>query len=122
MFSKIIRENQIVIDCTAVNILRDAAVISAGDTGKHIEHGTPERTFSKLGELWTLYLSMRRDPRASITGSEAAVMLSLLKVCRMTMGVPTRDHFVDGANYLALAGEEALRTTQPETTPRSPLS
>lgn len=93
---------------TAECMLQEAAAIARGDTGKHTEHGVPERTFARLGEIWTLFLSMRHAPHAPISGSEAAIMLALLKITRATMGTPTRDHYVDAANYIALAGEDAM--------------
>lgn len=34
----------------------------------------------------------------------------LLKLVRATIGTPQPDDFVDAANYVALAGEEALKT------------
>ena len=39
------------------------------------------------------------------SGSNAAVMLALLKVARTKFGNPTEDTYIDAAAYMAIAGE-----------------
>jgi hypothetical protein len=42
---------------------------------------------------------------ASITPGDVAVMMYCLKISRSTMGDFNMDDFVDGAAYMAIAGE-----------------
>lgn len=108
-------------DNTAVGILAEAQQISAGATGKHVEHGTPERAFANIAAGWEWYLGTRRAGRdAPISDVDACQMLALLKVARATGGRPTRDHFVDQANYSALAGELALARVEQKWHVRCP--
>lgn len=62
-----------------------------------------------------------------LTERDGWLFMTCLKLVRMQTGAPDRDHFIDGANYIALAGEAALRaarfwTDTPEPPPASMYS
>lgn len=88
-------------------ILRDAADIVEGV--RSTTHGDKERSFEVIAGLWNVYLRGRSiDPGLSnITASEVCVMMALLKIARSAFNGSVRDHYVDGAGYLGVAGELA---------------
>lgn len=57
--------------------------------------------------MWNAYLAIRNDPGAPLTAQDAAIMMSLLKIARTQYAAHNRDDYLDGAAYIAIAGEIA---------------
>ena len=68
-------------------------------------HGDTFKNHAQIAEFWNIYLDDKLKPMASITADEVAMMLALLKVSRSQMGKQNMDDYVDGAAYMAIAGE-----------------
>lgn len=96
-------------------MLRRAAVIVDGDRDK--THGNKERSFTAIGALWTAYLRNRKDPNASVEGSDVCAMMVLLKFARAHHGTYTEDHSIDAAGYAAIWGEVKESETKPKDEP-----
>ena len=68
-------------------------------------HGDTFKNHSQIAEFWNIYLDDKLKPTASITADEAAMMMGLVKVSRSQVGKHNVDDYVDGAAYMAIAGE-----------------
>lgn len=80
-------------------ILREAENLINGDRAKH--YGPPEENFARIARGWEVILG------AQITPEQVALCMAWLKIARLCGG-PHRDSYVDGAAYMALAGELGL--------------
>ena len=80
-----------------LDFLRDAMMLVEGDRAS--EYGDKIINHGNIAKLWSAYLDH------PITGHEVAVMMCLLKIARTKIGKRTRDTYVDGAAYMAIAGE-----------------
>ena len=80
-----------------LDFLRDAMMLVEGD--RALEYGDKVINHGNIAKLWSAYLDH------PITGHEVAVMMCLLKIARTKIGKRTRDTYVDGAAYMAIAGE-----------------
>jgi hypothetical protein len=69
------------------------------------QHGDMRRTFCAIASLWNTYLAHRRDKEATLSPSDVAKMMALLKLARSENGEFNADDFVDMAGYAAIAGE-----------------
>ena len=74
-------------------------------------HGEAETSFSAIGNLWNAYLKNRPDPTAPLQDYEVSEMLTLFKVARNQTRLNV-DNAIDGAGYLALAGELQGKVTR----------
>jgi hypothetical protein len=91
---------------TAAAILTEATSIVDG--ARQQAHGSRERSFMLIANLWAEYLSQTNAAPVVLCPEHVAVMMALLKIARSACGDSSvRDHWVDGAGYLALAGELA---------------
>jgi len=63
------------------------------------QYGSPKDNFDVIAKLWTDYIG------ATITATDVAMMLCLLKIARIKTGSATEDSFVDLAGYVALGAE-----------------
>lgn len=80
----------------SVDTLRDRAA----------QYGHEEECFDRISQLATLILNKAISPY------DVAMILHCVKLGRMPTGRQTADHYVDGINYLAFAGQFAgLRTS-----------
>lgn len=61
-------------------------------------YGKPEDSFTKIAEYWTAYLGRE------VSARDVALMMALFKIAR-EQNQHKRDNIVDGAAYLALAGD-----------------
>lgn len=61
-----------------------------------------EDSFNLISQLWSCYLNDYVSPK------EVAVMLALLKIARSRGGQDKYDNYVDGAAYMALAGDKMI--------------
>jgi hypothetical protein len=80
----------------AVDLVSNSRQESHGDTFKNHE---------QIAEFWNTYLDGKLKPMSSITPDEAAMMLGLVKVSRSIVGKHNIDDYIDGAAYMAIAGE-----------------
>ena len=65
------------------------------------DYGTPEDNFKMIAELWSTYLE------ADISAVDVAMMMSLLKIARISTGTFKEDSFIDLAGYAACGYEIA---------------
>lgn len=79
-------------------ILREAETLINGDRAK--AYGPPEVNFGRIARGWEVILGTH------ITAEQVALCMAWLKIARLCEG-PHRDSYIDGAGYLALAGELA---------------
>lgn len=86
---------------TAEGILRNAADLIGGD--RNDQHGDRSVCLSNIATLWNAYLEIRKP--GPLSAKDVAIMMSLLKIARMESGSVNPDNAIDGAGYLALAGE-----------------
>lgn len=77
--------------------------------GRKMDHGTPEQSFHAIARQWEAYLASRGllKEGATVNAWDAATMLALFKVARISVGNFVVDSYVDGCGYLACAGELA---------------
>jgi len=68
-------------------------------------HGNAFKNHSQIADLWSVFLDDKLKVMKEITPGDVAVMMCLLKISRSTMGDFNLDDFVDGAAYMAIAGE-----------------
>ena len=68
-------------------------------------HGDTFKNHEQIADFWNIYLDSKLKPTVSINPDEVAMMLALLKVSRSQMGKQNMDDYVDGAAYMAIAGE-----------------
>jgi len=68
-------------------------------------HGDCFKNHSQIADLWSVFLDDKLKPMKEITPGDVAIMMCLLKISRSTMGDFNIDDFVDGAAYMAIAGE-----------------
>ena len=68
-------------------------------------HGDCFKNHSQIADLWSVFLDEKLTPMKVITPGDVAGMMCLLKISRSTMGDFNLDDFVDGAAYMAIAGE-----------------
>lgn len=73
-------------------------------------HGEAEDNFRRIAALWNAYL----EPEAPITATDVAVMMTLLKIARISSNETNADNWVDGAGYLACGGE--IASARPSST------
>lgn len=66
-------------------------------------HGDMEDNFSAIAKLWSAYTG------SDITSIDVGVMMNLLKCARIRSNHSHMDNYVDGAGYMACAGEIASR-------------
>ena len=77
--------------------------------GRELDHGKPEQSFHAIARQWEAYLASRGLLKEEVTlhARDAATMLALFKVARISVGNFVVDSYVDGCGYLACAGELA---------------
>jgi hypothetical protein len=66
-------------------------------------HGNAEDTFSNIGDLWGWWMEGREIP--TFNDFDVAIMMTLFKIARIKGNPDHIDSYIDGAGYLALAGE-----------------
>jgi hypothetical protein len=63
------------------------------------DHGDMEDNFRTIAEYWSVYLGVEVHP------ADVAVMMTLLKIARISSNPKHEDNWVDGCGYLACGGE-----------------
>lgn len=82
---------------TRAEILDKAKSYVVGD--REQDYGSPESNFGRIANLWTAFLNV------SISPTDVAAMLALLKIARIASGHAKDDNWVDLAGYAACGGE-----------------
>lgn len=62
------------------------------------DYGHPQKNFQRIADLWNAYLKYSETP-GSVTPTDTAVMMILLKVARLQQNQTNRDSVVDIAGY-----------------------
>jgi len=81
----------------SVDILKKAVSYVADSREK--EYGNKLKNHDNIAKLWSAY----KD--TEFTARDVAVMMALLKVARTKQGKVSEDTFIDGAAYMAIAGD-----------------
>lgn len=63
------------------------------------QYGDPEDNFRKISKLWSDYLAYDIEP------TDVAIMMTLMKIARISSGKFKADSYVDAIGYLACGGE-----------------
>lgn len=79
------------------DLLAEAARLIAGERDE--VYGSPQVNHDRIARLWSAFLDMPIHP------AQVAVCMALVKVSRLTASPDHLDSYVDGAAYLAIAGE-----------------
>lgn len=87
----------------AVEIAKQAADLVGGDRAE--THGNMHHHFASVAGLWNAYLAARRDTAMPLSAADVPHMMALLKMARTQSGTFNIDDSVDGAGYMACAGE-----------------
>jgi hypothetical protein len=97
---------------TREEILTQAKTCVCGD--REQDYGKPENSFDIIARLWAAYLRGRKDERGDIyiMPKDAAAMLALLKIARISTGHAKADNWVDLAGYAACGGEIEMGGTE----------
>ena len=70
---------------------------------REAEHGGMEDNFQCIADYWSTHLSH------DVTGSDVAVMMTLLKLARIKNNTAKLDNWIDGCGYLACGAEFTRR-------------
>lgn len=92
---------------TRTDILDDASRLTARDRNK--VYGDPQINHQRIAAIMTVLLDKKLAPGVVVTASDAALLMVAVKLARLVETPTHLDSFVDGAAYLAIAGELALR-------------
>jgi hypothetical protein len=72
-------------------------------------HGNPVITHERIAMLWNAYLAICGFPGDQLTGSDAAMMLMLLKMARRRGAKRNADNMLDILGYGAIGAELTAR-------------
>lgn len=72
-------------------------------TDRGAAYGKPEDVFGRIAAYWSAHLD------CLITGTDVAVMMTLLKLARLNPNADHADSWVDIAGYAACGGEIATK-------------
>ena len=78
------------------SILKNAAKLVSGDRAK--AYGDKKTLHDKIAKMWSAYID------CNINAEQVAMMMAILKIARTTTG-SSSDSYIDGAAYIAIAGE-----------------
>jgi len=87
---------------TRSDILSAAAACVTQD--RNNTYGPPEDSFSIIAAYWSTYLGV------PLEAAQVGTLLALMKIARLQHNPSHADSYVDGAGYLACAGEIATKT------------
>ena len=87
----------------APEITQKAAELVGGDRAE--SHGDMHAHFAHVAALWTAYLKLDRP----LDATDVPHMMALLKIARTKSGSVNVDVWIDGAGYLACAGEVSTK-------------
>ena len=92
----------------AVNVCQRAATLVGGERAE--AYGDMHANMQRVAEMWSSYLGVE----GVIRGTDVAVMMAILKICRIRTGSHQQDNFIDLVGYGAIAGELAERANAPK--------
>lgn len=95
----------------AHEIATRAAELVGGDRDR--QHGKKRQNFENIAAVWNVYLQIRKEPAAPLDGADVGHLMALMKIARTQSGALNVDDYVDGAGYLACAGEVAQDYADP---------
>lgn len=72
-------------------------------TDRETQYGAPEDNLGLIAQYLSVYLKDRLIGK--LDAHDIGMFMTLLKVARIQSGQAKADNYVDGAGYLALAGE-----------------
>lgn len=81
----------------AVEILNDAAAMVDGPRAE--QHGDMQTNFTNIARLWSAYLGQ------SLSETDAAMMLALMKIARTKSGTVNEDDYTDACGYIGIAAQ-----------------
>lgn len=84
---------------TRANILDTAKMLTCGD--RDASYGSPLKNHRDIAAGWTVILG------TEVRADQVALCMSWVKTCRAKVSPGRRDHYDDGAAYMAIAGELA---------------
>ena len=90
----------------ALNILEKACELVGSDRAK--QNGDIWTNHEHIARLWTGYLWQKLGDN-SISATDVANMMELLKIARRKLGTLNPDDYVDGAGYAAVSYEGKIR-------------
>lgn len=79
--------------------LRKALDVVTGARRK--AYGTPEQNFERISYLWQAHMAQKTTDRGTITPTDVAIMMILMKVARLQETPDHGDSWVDIAGYAA---------------------
>lgn len=89
----------------ATEIAGRASDLVGGDRDR--QHGQKYDNFNRIATMWNAWLQTRRDPAEPLSAHDVGIMMTLMKAARTQSGALNIDDYVDGAGYMACAGEIA---------------
>jgi len=84
------------------DILNKARELTCGD--REVDYGVPVDNMADIAVMWHAWLSRDHGDEVLI-GHDVAIMMVLMKMCRMINSPDKADHYIDAAAYIAIAGE-----------------
>lgn len=92
-------------------ILLDAAKLIVGD--RNADYGDPYEDFSLTADFWESYIGRIIERRGGliIEPHDVAIMMSLLKISRLSWTPNKKDHWVDIAGYIGCGWDCVTRNT-----------
>lgn len=85
-------------------ILNNAIKLTTGD--RDATYGDPYINMNGFAELVSAYLNLLGpSDTVELDATDAAVIMTLAKISRIAVNKNHEDNYVDGAAYLAIAGE-----------------
>ena len=79
------------------DILDQATALTTGD--RNAQHGNPYPNHDNIARIWSVILGRHIQPY------EVALCMAGLKLARLAGNPDNMDSYIDGAAYLAIAGE-----------------
>ena len=89
------------------SILQEAEILVNGD--RNVDYGDPIDDFRRTADFWSTYLSGLVGQPLFLKPHDVAVMMSLLKISRITWSPNKRDHWADLAGYAACGFDCSVR-------------
>lgn len=65
------------------------------------QYGSPQANFQRIADMWNAYL----PEHVTIGAADVAVMMTLVKIARLSNTLGHADSFIDAAGYMALGAE-----------------
>lgn len=85
------------------------------------DYGSPERNFDTIAKFWNAYIQAKTSP-VTLTGSDVAAMMALMKISRISSGNVKADNWIDLAGYAACGGELQTESIKPTTDESNDIS